>query len=94
MKPEQLFHQFEELSERLGLRLVEDQGSFTGGSCLVRNETCIVVNKHRPIEQKLRVLATAFGEIDLSSVYVVPSLRAYIEEVNLPVVREALPKKT
>ncbi|MFH1850898.1 MAG: hypothetical protein ABIA75_03050, partial [Candidatus Neomarinimicrobiota bacterium] len=82
--PQQLLQQFEELSERLGIRLVEDKGDFAGGSCRVREEACIVINKHRPIEQQLRVLAGAFGEMDLSAVYLMPNLRAYIEEVNLP----------
>ncbi len=94
MKPEQIFRQFEELTERMGLRLVEDKGNFNGGSCLVKDEACIVLNKHRPIEQKLRVLASAFGEMDLSSVYMVPTLRAYIEEVNLPLVKGEGHEKT
>ncbi len=83
MKPEQLYQQFEALSERLGIRLIEDKGNFVGGGCRIDEETCIVVNKHRPIEQKLRILASAFNELDLSSVYLMPALRDYIEKVNL-----------
>ena len=86
MKPEQLFFQFEELARRLEIRLVEDRGNFTGGGCRLQNETCIVLNKHRPIEQKLRVLALAFAELDLSTVYLMPVLRAYIDDVNLPLI--------
>ncbi len=86
MKPEQLFNQFEELARRLEIRLVEDRGNFSGGGCRIQDESCIVLNKHRPIEQKLRVLATAFAELDLSTVYLMPALRAYIDEVNLPLI--------
>lgn len=93
MKPELLFRQFEELSERLEIRLVEDRGNFVGGGCLLREERCIVLNKHRPIEQKLRVLANAFGELDLSAVYVVPSLRSYIEAVSPPLLNPGAKEK-
>ncbi len=93
MKPEILLRQFEELSERLEIRLVEDKGNFIGGGCLVREEHCIVLNKHRPIEQKLRVLANAFSELDLSSVYLVPSLRSYIDAVSLPLLNTGEVKK-
>ncbi len=82
MKPEQLLLQFEELSERLGIRLVEEKGNFNGGSCRLREQNCIVINKHRPAEQKLRILAEAFSQLDLSSVYLVPNLRAYIDKVQ------------
>ena len=93
MKPEQLFQQFETLSERLGIRLVEDKGNFIGGGCLIDKKPCIVVNKHRPIEQKLRVLASVFNELDLSSVYLMPVLREYIERVNLSLLNTEDAKK-
>ncbi len=93
MKPEQLYQQFEVLSERLGIRLVEDKGNFIGGDCLVDKKPCIVVNKRRPIEQKLRVLAAVFNELDLSSVYLMPALREYIEKVNLSLLNTQDAKK-
>ena len=34
----------------------------------------------KPIEQRLKTLATSFLEFDLDEVYMVPALRAYIEE--------------
>ena len=36
----------------------------------------------KPIEQKLKILASCFSKIDLNGVYMVPALRAYIEESN------------
>ncbi len=93
MKPEQLFQQFETLSERLGIRLVEDKGNFIGGGCLINKKPCIVVNKHQPIEQKLRVLAAVFNELDLSAVYLMPALREYIEKVNLSLLNTQDAKK-
>ena len=40
----------------------------------------IVLNKTKPIEQRLRVLANIFLEFNLEKIYLVPALRAYIED--------------
>ena len=45
-------------------------------------EKIIVVNKRKPIEQKLKILASCFNKIDLEGVYIVPALRILIEESN------------
>jgi hypothetical protein len=38
-----------------------------------------VLNKRKPLEQRLKVLAREFGKINLADVYLVPALRLYIE---------------
>jgi hypothetical protein len=40
----------------------------------------IVLNKMKPIEQRLRVLAQEFALLDLEGVFVVPALRKFIAE--------------
>ena len=78
-RPQELFVMFEELAERLNIKLVQDKGDFSGGSCLVREENFIVVNKRKPLEQRLKVLAREFSKINLADMYLVPALRLYTE---------------
>ena len=78
-RPEELIVMFEELAERLNIKLVQDKGDFSGGSCLVREENFIVVNKRKPLEQRLKVLAREFSKKNLAEMYLVPALRLYIE---------------
>ena len=78
-RPEELIGMFEELANRLNIKLVQDKGEFSGGSCLIRKENFIVINKRKPLEQRLKVLAREFGKINLADVYLVPALRLYIE---------------
>ena len=78
-RPKELIVMFEELADRLNIKLVQDKGDFSGGSCLIRKENFIVVNKRKPLEQRLKVLAREFGKINLADVYLVPALRFYIE---------------
>ena len=82
MKKEKLYIEFENLAEKLGLRVIKGKGDFQGGPCIIKNEKVIVINKRKPLEQKLKILASCFNKIDLNGVYVVPALRAYIEDSN------------
>ena len=80
MKKVKLYTEFEQLGHRLGLKILKGRGDFSGGTCTVNNETVIVINKMKPIEQRLRTLATSFLEFNLDEIYMVPALRVYIEE--------------
>ena len=77
-RPDELIIMFEELANRLNITLVQDTGDFSGGSCLISKEHFIVLNKRKPLEQRLKVLAMEFGKITLADVYLVPALRLYI----------------
>ena len=83
MKKVRLYTEFEELGQRLGLKILKGKGDFSGGTCTVNSETVIVINKMKPMEQRLRTLATSFLEYNLDEIYMVPALRAYIEESRL-----------
>lgn len=80
MKPNQLMEHFESLAEKLGLKIIQGKGDFSGGGCILRKDKVIVVNKLKPIEQRLRVLAQEFAMMNLEGIFVVPVLREFINE--------------
>lgn len=47
MKNDKLYAHFEDLAEKLGLKILKGKGDFTGGTCIVNKRTVIVVNKQR-----------------------------------------------
>ena len=49
MKNEKLYAEFEDLAQRLGLKILKGKGDFAGGTCTVNDKTVIVVNKMKPI---------------------------------------------
>ena len=55
MKKEKLYSEFEELGQRIGVKIIKGKGNFTGGICIVKDETVIVVNKLKPIEHRLKI---------------------------------------
>ena len=82
MKKEKLYAEFEGLGQRLGVKIIKGNGNFSGGICVVKDETVIVVNKMKPIEHRLKILATRFLDYNLDDIYMIPALRAYIENTR------------
>ena len=80
MKQKDLYNQFGELSKKLGIRIIKGKGDFIGGECTLNNKKVIVVNKLKPLEHRLKILALIFSEYNLDRVYVMPYLRAFIED--------------
>tara|TARA_Y100001970_G_C14135243_1_gene803904 strand:- start:997 stop:1257 length:261 start_codon:yes stop_codon:yes gene_type:complete len=80
MGNKKLYAEFELLAEKLDLKIIKDKGNFIGGICIIKDEKVIVVNKMKPLEQRLRVLANCFLSYNLDDIYMVPALRAYIEQ--------------
>ena len=82
MNKDKLYNEFEDLAVKLGMRIIKGKGDFKGGACILKDEKIIVVNKRKPMEQKLKILASCFNKIDLEGVYIIPALRKLIEESN------------
>ena len=74
-----LFQELEAVADRLGLSVVLDRGSFTGGTCQLEGEEIIVLNRSHPLEQRTRILMEALRERDLSDVYLKPVMRELLE---------------
>ena len=79
MKPEEMYNHFEELADQLNVTILEGKGDFEGGYCTVNGDQFVVLNKTRPLAQRLRILAVSFGAIDLKDRYMVPVLREFVE---------------
>ena len=82
MKNKDLLDEFHLLAEKLEIKILKGKGDFLGGSCIVNREKVIVINKSKPIEQRLNTLASCFNEFDLEGVFLLPTLREYIDSVN------------
>ena len=62
---------------------MQEKGNCNGGYCLLEKERIIVVNKLKPLEQRIRALAQAFSQLDISKLYIKPVIRDMIAaEIN------------
>ena len=82
MKSENIFQDLIDIAESLGVKIVQEKGNFKGGYCLFEKEKIIVVNKLKPIEQRVRALAKVFSQWDTSEIYMKPVVREIIESEN------------
>ena len=79
MKLTVIFQEFEQIAEELNIRILQEKGNFNGGYCLLEEQRIIVINKVKPLEQRIRALAQAFSRFDTSQIYLKPAIREMIE---------------
>ena len=87
-KKTQLLEDFLSLGEKCNIKIIHDKGDFNGDNCLLFANNTIVINKHKPLDQRLHVLAKCFSQINLDNVYIKPVLRDVIEQVKTDKVYE------
>ena len=78
MKPEKLLTLFEELAEKMDINIDQGKGDFQGGMCSLNDESYIVLNKPKPVDQRLGVLVKEFSKMNLKKIFIQPALREYI----------------
>ena len=78
MKPEKLLTLFEELAGKMDINIVQGKGDFQGGMCSLNDESYIVLNKLKPVDQRLGVLVKEFSKMNLKKIFIQPALREYI----------------
>ena len=82
MKPATIFQEFEQIAEELGISILQETGDFIGGYCILEEKRIIIVNKLKPIEQRIQALAKAFARLDTSNIYLKPAIRKIIESAD------------
>ena len=87
-KKTQLLEDFLSLGEKCDIKIIHDKGDFNGDNCLLFANNTIVINKHKPLDQRLHVLAKCFSQINLDNVYIKPVLRDLIEQAKTDKVYE------
>lgn len=82
MKQTRIYQEFEKLAEVFGIQIIQGKGDFRGGYCLLKKEKVIVLNKLKPIEQRILALSRAFADMDTSKIYIKPAIRELIERMK------------
>lgn len=85
MKQEQIYLELKLIAEKLGLIVAEKSFRNLGiivrsGFCRVKNENKFIMDKHKPLPQKIAILAAELNRYDLENIYIVPVIREILEE--------------
>ena len=85
MKPDQLYQELISLAERLQVTVSEQSLRTPGikvksGLCKVRGRNMYVMDKHKPIHDKIRLLAAQLAVIPHDDLYIKPAVRELLEK--------------
>lgn len=84
MKPEQLYQELKDLSEKIGIPVCEQNLKISGihvnsGFCRVKNQPLFILDKRKSLAQKIEILSAWLAAQNLDSIYVVPAVREHLE---------------
>jgi ABC-type enterochelin transport system substrate-binding protein len=85
MKPEQIYQELNDLAEKLQITVSEQNFRTTGiavqsGLCKVRGKNVFIMDKHKSIHKKIKILAAHLAEIHHENVFMVPAVRDLLEK--------------
>jgi hypothetical protein len=81
MKPKKLLLELEQLVEQLGYTIRKEKGTFRGDSCVMEGEKLVVLNKKKPEQRQIGLLARVLKEKELSDIYVKPVVRKHLDNL-------------
>ena len=84
MKPEQLYQELKDLSEKIGIPVCEQNLKISGihvksGFCRVKNQPLFILDKRKSLAQKIEILSAWLAGQNLDTIYVVPAVREHLE---------------
>ena len=87
MKPEQIYQELKDLAEKLQITVSEQNFRNTGivvrsGMCKVKGKDFIIIDKHKSIHKKIKILASNLAAMPHEDIYVVPFVRELLDRYH------------
>jgi len=85
LKPEQIYQELKDLAEKLALN-VSDQNLRTAGikvksgMCKVKGKDMFIMDKHKSIHKKIKILAAQLTDMPHEDVFVIPAVRELLNK--------------
>jgi hypothetical protein len=88
MKPDQLYQELKDLAERLQITVSEQNLKTTGikaqsGLCTVKGKQIFIMDKHKSVHKKIRILAEQLAKMPLEHLYIVPAVRELLDKASV-----------
>ena len=85
MKPDQLYQELIDLAERMQIMVSEQNLKTVGikvrsGLCTVRGQKLFIMDKHKSLRKKIKILAAQLALISHEDIYIVPAVRELLEK--------------
>ena len=85
MKPEQIYQELKDLAEKLDVTISEQNLRTTGlkvksGLCKVKGKNLFVMDKHKAVHKKIKILASQLAQLPHEDVYIMPAVRELLDK--------------
>ena len=85
MKPEQIYQELKDLAEKLALTVSEQNLRTAGikvksGLCTVKGKDMVIMDKHKSIHKKIKILAAQLANMPHEDIYLIPAIREMLNE--------------
>jgi hypothetical protein len=87
MQARQVLEHLEDLAERLGVeivyqRLEEEEFSVRGGLCKVNGVFKVFLDRSKPVDEQIKILAYGLSSFDTEEVYLFPYIREILDKAR------------
>ena len=84
MKPEQIYQELKDLAEKLEIHVSEQNLRTAGikvksGFCKVKGKNTFIMDKHKSVHKKIKILAAHLAEIPHENIFIVPAVRELLD---------------
>ena len=85
MKPDHLYQELKDLAERLQITVSEQNLKVSGiqarsGLCTVKGQKLFIMDKHKSVHKKIKILAAQLALIPHEDIYIIPAVRELLEK--------------
>ncbi len=85
MKPDQFYQELIDLAERMQITVSEQNLKVSGikvrsGLCTVKGQKLFVMDKHKSVHKKIKILAIQLAQIPHDEIYIIPAVRELLEK--------------
>ena len=82
MKIKTIYKKLNDIANQLNIKIIKGKGNFKGGSCLVKEESIIVINHNQPFEGRIRSLALSLLEFDLDKIKINKTIKQILTNIK------------
>ena len=87
MKPDQLYQELKDLAERIHITVSEENLKTSGikvksGLCTVKGKQIFIMDKHKSVHKKIRILAEQLAMMPLEDLYIIPAVRELLNKAG------------
>ena len=85
MKPDQVYQELIDLAERMQITVSEQNLRTAGirvksGLCTVKGQNLFIMDKHKSIHKKIKILATELAGMPHEDLYIIPAVRELLDK--------------